>query len=176
VTLTFPPVTLEICEGDLTSQPLDAIVNAANSALWMGAGVAGAIRARGGVEIEREAVALGPIEPGEAVIMGAGRLAARHVIHAAAMGPDLRTDATLIGRATKAALDLAAARGLTSIGLPALGTGVGGFPLGRCAILMAEAVKAHASGPTSLRIVRIVLFGRRAYDDVVGALSGHQSA
>jgi O-acetyl-ADP-ribose deacetylase (regulator of RNase III) len=85
------------------------------------------------------------------------------VIHAAVMGQDLQTSATLIDRATRNALQLAAARQLTSIGFPAFGTGVGGFPLAECARIMLDAIRAHANTPTSLRRVRLVLFGRPAY-------------
>src|SRR5262245_21080276 len=98
----------------------------------MGAGVAGAIKARGGAETEREAMAQGPGEPGACDVTAAGRLPSRFVIHAAVMGQDLRTSAALIERATRNALALADARGLTSIALPAFGTGVGGFPLEEC--------------------------------------------
>lgn len=149
-------------EGDIAAQAVDAIVNAANNELWMGAGVAGAIKTRGGAEIEREAMALGPIRVGEAVATGAGRLAARHVIHAAVMGQDLRTDAALIREATENALAVAAGLGLASIAFPALGTGVGGFPIDECARVMLEAVRAHAAGPTSLERVVFVLWGRPA--------------
>jgi O-acetyl-ADP-ribose deacetylase (regulator of RNase III) len=129
VTLRFPPITVTVLEGDITTRQVDAIVNAANNAFWMGSGVAGAIKSRGGQQIERDAVAQGPVEPGESVVTGAGALAARHVIHAAVMGQDLETDGDLIARATASALARAAERGLASIAFPALGTGVGGFPL-----------------------------------------------
>src|SRR5262249_5611565 len=123
LTFTLPKLTVEIVDGDIAAQTTDAIVNAANNELWMGAGVAGAIKARGGSEIEAEAMAQGPIEPGMAVVTGAGTLAAKHVIHAAVMGQDLRTSASLISRATHATLEAAEARRLTSIALPAFGTG-----------------------------------------------------
>src|SRR5439155_22675133 len=84
-------VRLEVVEGDITALQVDAIANAANDHLWMGAGVAGAIKRAGGEEIEREAVSKGPIELGEAVVTTGGRLRARHVIHGAVMGQDLRT-------------------------------------------------------------------------------------
>ena len=74
-------VKLEVVEGDITRLEVDAIANAANDRLWMGAGVAGAIKNAGGEEIEREAVAKGPIEIGDAVASGAGRLPAQHVVH-----------------------------------------------------------------------------------------------
>ena len=167
VGFSLPPLTLEIDEGDISAETTDVIVNAANNAFWMGAGVAGAIKARGGVEIEREAMTQGPVEPGECVRTTAGRLQARAVIHAAVMGQDLRTSEALIRRATGNALDLAAKSGFRSIALPAFGTGVGGFPLERCAAIMVEAVRAHANAGTSLEVVRLVLFGSAAYEAFV---------
>src|SRR5512143_2233224 len=88
---TIGRLRLTVVLGDIAEQATDAVVNAANNHLWMGAGVAGAIKARGGEEIERDAMKLGPIEPGEAVTTTAGRLKARYCIHAAAMGQDLVT-------------------------------------------------------------------------------------
>ena len=155
-------VTIEVAEGDIAAEDVDAVVNAANNHFWMGSGVAGALKARGGAAIEREAMAQGPVEPGECVITSAGRLPARKVIHAAVMGQDLRTSADIIARATANALKLADAHGLTSIALPAFGTGVGGFPLDDCARIMIGAVRAHQ--PQSIQLVRLVLFGRQAYD------------
>jgi O-acetyl-ADP-ribose deacetylase len=163
-TFSLPPVTITILQGDITARPVDAIVNAANNAFWMGSGVAGAIKARGGVQIERDAMSQGPVEPGESVLTSGGRLPASHVIHAAAMGQDLSTDARLIARATSSALALAASRGLTSMAFPALGTGVGGFPIDECARVMIGAVRDHVSTGTSLRLVEFVLYGREAYE------------
>ncbi len=134
---------LSVVIGDITEQATDAIVNAANSHLWMGAGVAGAIKDRGGGEIEREAMKLGPIEPGQAVTTSAGRLKARYCIHAAAMGQDLVTSADLISKATRSALSEAERLGLDSVAFPALGTGVGGFPPAECARLMLAAALDH---------------------------------
>ena len=134
---------LEVVEGDITTLEVDAIANAANNHLWMGAGVAGAIKRAGGEEIEREAVARGPIEIGDAVATGAGRLAAKHVIHGAVMGQDLRTSGELISLTTKRCLAVADEVGARSLALPAFGTGVGGFPLDECARLMVEAVRDH---------------------------------
>ena len=165
----IPPLTVTILEGDITSRDVDSIVNAANNAFWMGAGVAGAIKRRGGVEIEAEAMVQGPVEPGESVITGGGKLAARHVIHAAVMGQDLRTDARLVRKATASALRLASLRHLTSIALPALGTGVGGFPLADCAREMIAAVREHAAAGTTLRVVEFVLFGQAAHDEFLAA-------
>ena len=163
IAFSIPPITLEIVDGDIAAQETDAIVNAANNHFWMGAGVAGAIKAQGGAEIEREAVAQGPVEPGECVVTSGGRLAARYVIHAAVMGQDLATSASFIERATVNALRLADGRGLQSIAFPAFGTGVGGFPLDACATIMIGAVRAFAPSAASVRLVRFVLFGPRAY-------------
>jgi O-acetyl-ADP-ribose deacetylase (regulator of RNase III) len=161
------PCRIEITDGDIAAQDADAIVNAANSHFWMGSGVAGALRARGGPEIEAEAVALGPVEPGECVVTSAGRLSARYVIHAAVMGLNLRTSADAIERASRNALTQAEALGCTSIAFPALGTGVGGFPLDRCARIMIGAVRAHHA--RSLTLVRFVLFGASAYQAFASA-------
>src|SRR6266508_6613646 len=129
-------VKLEVVEGDITALEIDAIANAANNHLWMGAGVAGAIKRAGGEEIEREAVAKGPIEVGDAVATGAGHLQARWVIHAAVMGQDLVTGADAIRRATRRTLEVSDELGAESVALPAFGTGVGGFPLDECAGIM----------------------------------------
>jgi O-acetyl-ADP-ribose deacetylase (regulator of RNase III) len=163
IAFRIPPLTLEIADGDLAAEQTDAVVNAANNAFWMGAGVAGALKARGGQSIEAEAMAQGPVEPGECVITAGGRLAARYVIHAAVMGQDLRTSAAIIERATRNSLALAETHRITSIAFPAFGTGVGGFPLDRCARLMIAAIRAHAPRAGSLRLVRLVLFGLPAY-------------
>src|SRR5204862_6954366 len=100
-------IELEVREGDIAAVEADAIANAANNHLWMGAGVAGALKRAGGDEIEREAVAKGPIAVGDAVATGAGRLAAKWVIHGAVMGQDLRTSAELVGRTTRSVLRVA---------------------------------------------------------------------
>src|ERR687888_1308109 len=134
---------LEVVDGDIASLEVDAIANAANDHLWMGAGVAGAIKRAGGDEIEREAVAKGPIAVGDAVATGAGRLPARWVIHAAVMGQDLVTSADAIRRATRRTLQVADELGAASAALPAFGTGVGGFGLEECARLMVCAVRAY---------------------------------
>jgi O-acetyl-ADP-ribose deacetylase len=153
-------IELEVAEGDITSLEVDAIANAANNHLWMGSGVAGAIKRAGGEEIESEAVAQGPIEVGDAVATGAGRLTARWVIHGAVMGQDLRTDAELVRRTTQTCLRVADELGAESLALPAFGTGVGGFPLDECARIMVDAVRAYE--PQSLRRVVFAVFGEEA--------------
>ena len=153
-------VTLEVVQGDITACAVDAIVNAANNHLWMGAGVAGAIKRQGGQVVEDEAFRQGPIAVGEAVVTGGGSLKARYVIHAAAMGQDLATSADLIYQATVNSLRRATDLGLVSIALPALGTGVGGFPIDEAARVMIDATRsALLSTPqTSLKRVLFVLF------------------
>src|SRR5262245_38949080 len=95
---------IETKQGDISQAQVDAVVNAANNHLWMGSGVAGALKRAGGSDIEREAVAKGPIAVGEAVVTGAGTLPARYVIHAAAMGLDLITDRSKISLPTRNSL------------------------------------------------------------------------
>src|SRR3989442_13467631 len=131
--ISIGQVSLETERGDISQARVDAIVNAANNHLWMGAGVAGALKRAGGAEIEQEAVAKGPVEIGEAIVTKGGALHAKYVIHAAVMGQDLRTDESKIGKATWNSLIRACELGIRSIAFPALGTGVGGFPPGLAA-------------------------------------------
>lgn len=160
---------LEVRDGDITAVEADAIANAANDRLWMGAGVAGAIKRVGGEEIEREAMAIGGIELGTAVATTAGRLRARWVIHGAVMGQDLRTDADLVRRTTRSCLEVAEELGCRSLALPAFGTGVGGFPLTDCARIMVE--EARIFPAESLEHVIFAVYGSEAYDAFSSALS-----
>jgi O-acetyl-ADP-ribose deacetylase (regulator of RNase III) len=153
-------VKLEVVEGNIAELDVDAIANAANNHLWMGAGVAGAIKRAGGEEIEQEAVAQGPIAVGDAVATGGGRLKARHVIHGAVMGQDLRTDADLVAQTTRRSLELADELGARSLALPAFGTGVGGFPLAECAEILVREVLAYE--PASLERVVFAVYGDEA--------------
>jgi O-acetyl-ADP-ribose deacetylase (regulator of RNase III) len=159
---------LEVVEGDITTLAVDAIANAANNHLWMGAGVAGAIKRSGGDEIEREAVAKGPIEVGDAVATGAGRLPARYVIHGAVMGQDLRTSGDLIERTTRRCLEVADELDCESVALPAFGTGVGGFALDECARLMIGVARAYE--PRALARVVFCVFGAEAEQAFKSAL------
>jgi O-acetyl-ADP-ribose deacetylase (regulator of RNase III) len=159
---------LSVVEGDITALDVDAIANAANNELWMGAGVAGAIKRAGGEEIEREAVAKGPIPVGEAVATGAGGLKARWVIHGAVMGQDLRTNADLVKQTTESCLREAEELGVESLALPAFGTGVGGLPLDECAEIMVAAVRSHE--PSTLSRVVFAVFGPEAKEAFANAL------
>ncbi|HLJ61245.1 MAG TPA: macro domain-containing protein [bacterium] len=161
---------IRIVCGDVTLLAVDGIVNAANDRLWMGGGVAGAIKRRGGPEIEREAIALGPVPIGGAVATAAGRLGARYVIHAVTMGQDLATGAGIIREATRSALRVADSLGLRSVAFPALGTGVGGFPSARAAAVMLQETAAHLRAGSSLDEVVFALYDVAAYDAFVVAL------
>ena len=151
---------VEVVDGDITQLDVDAIANAANDHLWMGAGVAGAIKRAGGDEIEREAVAKGPIPVGSAVATSGGRLTARHVIHGAVMGQDLRTSTELIARTTRSCLEVADELDARSVALPAFGTGVGGIPVGDCAAAMLGVIREYE--PRSLERVVLAVYGRDA--------------
>ena len=135
--------TLEVMQGDISTCAVDAVVNAANTHLWMGAGVAGAIKRQGGQGIEDEAVRQGPIPVGEAVINS---------------------------------LRQAAALGVTTIAMPALGTGVGGFPVAEAARVMIDATcnVLHSTPQTSLTQVGFVLFtpdARQAFERALTRVS-----
>ena len=154
-----------IQQGDLTDMDVDAIVNAANNDLILGAGVAGAIRRKGGDSIQRECNDIGSIPVGYAAITGGGNLKARYVIHAASMGlGGLRTTAKTLRTSTTHSLRLAADRKLKSIAFPAIGTGVSGFPMDECAQIMLTEAAEHLKDETSLEQIYFVLFDSASRD------------
>jgi len=157
------PIRVRIEEGDLCDATADAIVNAANTGLELGVGVAGAIARRGGPAIAEECARHGPIELGSVAVTGAGELLARCVIHAAVLRLGEPASEASIRSATRAALEAARERGLRSLAFPALGTGVGGFSVQRCAEVMLEETERHGASDTSVEEVRFVLFGEPAY-------------
>jgi O-acetyl-ADP-ribose deacetylase (regulator of RNase III) len=156
-------VRITLKEGDIASEAVDAIVNAANTSLVLGSGVAGAIRRRGGPAIQAECDRHGPIALGESAVTGAGDLDARYVIHAATMPPGGSASEESVRRAMRSALAAARERGVKTLAVPALGAGVAGFSLQRCAEILLEEARAHAAEPTSLEEIRFVLFGEPAY-------------
>jgi len=176
--LKLGAASVEIEKGDISVMEVDAVVNAANTSLAMGTGVAGALKKRGGVVIEEEAMLLGPVEVGEAVLTTAGNLRATHVIHAAVMGTDLKTDAATIGKTTQAVLAVAVKHKLSTLALPALGTGVGHVPPAESAEAMLGAVLAHLkAGSSSLKRVVFVLYqddAHRVFVDTLKRLGGVQ--
>ncbi|MCW4030752.1 MAG: macro domain-containing protein [Candidatus Bathyarchaeota archaeon] len=155
---------LELTQGDITDQTTDAIVNAANSALRMGGGVAGAIRRRGGPRIQEECNRIDGTYVGGAVITTGGNLSAKHVIHA--VGPrygDEHEDEKLKD-ATLNALLLADKKSLKSIAFPAISTGVFGFPKKRCATIMLSTTIAYLEGPTKLEKIAFCLYDKKTLE------------
>jgi O-acetyl-ADP-ribose deacetylase (regulator of RNase III) len=172
--LRLGPTAIAIERGDITDAEVDAVINAANATLAMSTGVASAIKRKGGVIIEEEAIRQGPVEVGEAVLTPGGNLAATHVIHAVVMGPDLKTDGDAITRTTRAILALADKHRLTSLALPALGTGVGHVAPTISADAMLDAVVAHVKkGASTLRKIVFVLYEDAAYKAFSEALKRH---
>jgi O-acetyl-ADP-ribose deacetylase len=161
-------------QGDLTEADVDAIVNAANNDLMLGGGVAGAIRVKGGPAIQQECGKIGTIALGEAAITGAGKLRARHVIHAASMRLGEPTSEANLRAATRNSLMRANENSLKTIAFPAIGTGIAGFPIERCAQVMLEEVRAHFGSPTTLERVEFVLFDRRSLEVFERTLSEMQ--
>ena len=155
---------IEIIQGDITEADTEAIVNAANNHLWMGSGVAGAIKRKGGAEIERDAMAKGPIKVGEAVASVAGKLPYRCIIHAAGMGQDLRTNKDIVYEVTRNSLLLADYLSLKAVAFPAIGTGVGGLSVTECADAMINAIRDIEMHLGSVQRVVFVLFDRAAFD------------
>jgi O-acetyl-ADP-ribose deacetylase len=151
-----------IRQGDLTEMDTDAIVNAANNDLGLGAGVAGAIRRRGGDEIQRECDAIGSIPLGFAAITSGGKLKAKYVIHAASMGLGSLTTPETLRSSTAHSLRLAAERGLKTIAFPAVGTGIAGFPMKECAEIMVQEAAQHLRNGSSLETIYFVLFDEQA--------------
>jgi O-acetyl-ADP-ribose deacetylase len=153
---------IEIQQGDLTDMDVDAVVNAANNDLKLGGGVAGAIRRKGGPQIQDECDKIGTIPVGGAAITSGGKLKARYVIHAASMELGGRTSAHALRSSAAHALRIAAQNGLKTIAFPAVGTGIAGFPLGECAEIMLRETVKHLSRETSVEKVHFVLFDQEA--------------
>ena len=170
----FDAVTVESIQGDITSQQdVDAVVNAANARLAPGGGVAGAIHRAAGPGLAEEAVPLGPIEPGEAVITGAHGLPNRYVIHT--LGPVYgqdRPEAELLARCYRNSLALAEDNGVESIAFPAISTGIFGYPAEEAAQVALQTVREESEGLEQVRLVRFVLFGEKDLEVHERTLSG----
>jgi len=168
---------LELVEGDITEMDVDAIVNAANERLAHGGGVAGVISRKGGPAIQSESDAWvntrGRVVTGSAAITSGGRLKARHVIHA--VGPvydGTARSAELLASAVRAALQMADDHGLKSVALPAISTGIFGYPIEEAAQVMLEAAIAYLRGETGLERVVFCLYGQSAFDVFARELEG----
>jgi len=163
---------LRLVQGDITELDLDAIVNAANSQLILGEGVAGAIRRKGGPQIQMECDRIGGTPVGTAVITGGGLLKARHVIHAAGPRMGEGNEDDKLRNATLSSLNVAEDNGLHSIGFPAISTGIFGFPLDRCARIMVGTTVDFLQRPTGLISVVFCLFSADAFEVFQAEIEG----
>jgi O-acetyl-ADP-ribose deacetylase (regulator of RNase III) len=162
---------IELWNGDICDLEVDAIVNAANLSLWMSTGVGGAIKRAGGDAIEFAAVRQAPVPLGGAIVTPAGKLAARAVIHAVSLDRDRRTNGTIIDTAVRSSLARAREINATSIAFPALGTGVGGFPLEEAALVTVRAVREELPSCPSIQHVIFAMRGATAYHAFEQALA-----
>jgi len=161
---------IELWNGDICDLEVDAIVNPANLSLWMATGVGGAIKRAGGDSIEFAAVRQAPVPLGDAIVTAAGTLAARYVIHAVSLDRDRRTSASAIEAAARSAMACAREIGVRSIAFPALGTGVGGFPLQEAAEVTVAAVRDECTRSPGVEVVTFALRGTAAYEAFDGAI------
>jgi len=164
---------LRLVEGDITDARVDAVVNAANEALVLGEGVAGAIRRKGGPGIQEECNRLAPIRTGEAVLTGAGKLPARYVIHTVGPRGGQPAGERLLRDAVESSLRQAEVHHLHSVAFPAISTGVYGYPLEDCARTMTRAAVSWLREPAhDLREIRFVLFDTPSFRAFEKALPG----
>ncbi len=154
---------IELVQGDITESDTEAIVNAANSQLTLGAGVAGAIRSKGGPSIQEECNAIGHCPVGGAVITGGGNLKTRHVVHAVGPRQGEGDEEEKLKNATLNSLKVADQNHLKSITFPAISTGIYGFPLDACARIMLTTVKEYLSGTTIIERVVFALFDDKSF-------------
>jgi O-acetyl-ADP-ribose deacetylase (regulator of RNase III) len=149
---------INFLKGDITDMAVDAIVNAANTDLVLGAGVAGAICRKGGSRIQEDCDAVGPIRLGEAAVTTGASLRANYVIHAASMRLGGQTTADSLRLATHNTLLRAEEKTIKSIAFPAIGTGVAGFPMEEGARIMLTEVLQHLKSRSTLEKIYFVLY------------------
>jgi Predicted phosphatase homologous to the C-terminal domain of histone macroH2A1 len=154
---------IHILKGDITDCRTDAIVNAANTDLWLGSGVAGAIRSKGGPSIQKECDEIGPIEMGEAAVTGGGDLPCKYVIHAASMSMDHPTSDESLYDSVKNSLLRAAELECKSMAFPAIGTGVSEYDPQRCAEIMLGEINRLLPEMQGLDRVELVLLDDAIY-------------
>ena len=152
-----------LIQGDITESDTDAIVNAANSELILGGGVAGAIRKKGGPTIQQECDAIGECPVGGAVITSGGNLNARYVIHAVGPRWGEGDEENKLHNATLNSLKRADEKGLRSIAFPALSTGIFGFPMDLAAKIMIQTVRGYLSQNTGIQRVVFLLFDEKGF-------------
>lgn len=162
--MKFGKGELEIFQGDITEQTTDAIVNAANSSLILGAGVAGAIARKGGATIQQECDRHGAIQVGEAAITKAGNLPCKWVIHAAGMALGEPVTVSALESCTRASLDICQRNNISSISFPAIGAGIGGLDMETCAKTMLRVAREHLKQHDIPKIITFVLWDTPAFD------------
>ena len=162
---------IELWNGDVCDLEVDAIVNAANLTLWMSTGVAGAIKRAGGDEIEYAAIRQAPVPLGGAIVTPAGSLAARAVIHAVSLDRDRRTNGETIDKAVRSAMARARDIRAVSVAFPAMGTGVGGFPLEEAARVTVKAVREELPASPMIEHVIFAMRGAASYQAFEAALA-----
>jgi len=177
--ITVSQATIELVQGDITEQAVDAIVNAANSKMAGGGGVDGAIHRAAGSAVMEETDRRYPegCPTGSAVISGAGELPANHVIHAVGpvWGGGNRGEADQLASAYRTSLELAEKHDCTSIALPALSAGAYRFPMDQVARISLTTARDFLQGETSLHLVRFVLFGEGAFGAFAAAMEELQN-
>ncbi|MDT7891686.1 MAG: macro domain-containing protein [Thermoproteota archaeon] len=167
----YKEVKVEIKIGDLLEENAEAIVNPANSLMIMGGGVAGAIKNKGGKEIEEEALKYAPVPIGKAIVTGAGKLKSKYVIHSPTMErPAMLTTKDKVYNATKAALEAAHIKNIKTIAFPAMGTGVGGLSFKEASEAMIKAIKDVIDSGIKFERISIILREKEAYDEFSKAI------
>ncbi len=165
---------IELWNGDICDLEVDAIVSPAATSLWMSTGIAGELKRAGGDSIEFAALRQAPVALGDAIVTPAGRLAAKVVIHAVSLERDRRTSGPAIDRAARSAMARVRELGLASVAFPALGTGIGGFPLDEAAAIAVRAVREELQQPSSVEHVVFALRGAAAYEAFARAIRSDQ--
>jgi len=156
-------VKVYLRKGDITTMEVDAIVNSANTELILGGGVAGAIRRNGGPAIQEECNKIGIIPLGEAAITSAGNLKAKYIIHAASVSLGRWATTESVRNAIKNSFKRAQEKKIKTIAFPAIGSGIGGLQIDKCAEILLSEVLRHINSPTSLEIIYFVLYDDKSY-------------
>ena len=155
---------ISIQAGDITDIKVDAIVNPANTELYLGGGVSGAIRKRGGESIQEECNEIGLMRLGKVAVTKPGKLQAKYIFHAAVMHLGTSVDSYNIRNATENCFKRAKELKLKSIAFPALGTGIGGFPLEECAKIMLDVAIKHLAGNSDIEKIYFILFDDKSLE------------
>ena len=167
---------IELWNGDICDLEVDAIVSPATTSLWMSTGTAGEIKRAGGDAIEFAAIRQAPAALGDAIVTPAGRLAARVVIHAVSLDRGRRTSGPAIDRAARSAMARVRALVLESVAFPALGTGVGGFPLDEAERIAVTAVREELEVSPQVEHVVFALRGGAAFEAFAQAMAADEPA